>query len=174
QLTVSFLLFAIFESKNIELKPLNYSFGGSYRKLLELLLVLLLILFAIFIAEKYMNANIVTVITCIVFIFTIVWSCYLQKMKEMYEELTAFFNNIISDRSNEIVIFVVSGLFGYVVSDSFFGVYINKLWLYVAQKSMFLTIIMTITLIAILAFLGIHHIVVISIILSSVTYYDLG
>src|SRR5699024_3219573 len=98
QLTVSFLLFAIFESKNIELKPLNYSFGGSYRKLLELLLVLLLILFAIFIAEKYMNANIVTVITCIVFIFTIVWSCYLQKMKEMYEELTAFFNNIISDR----------------------------------------------------------------------------
>src|SRR5699024_1482154 len=98
----------------------------------------------------------------------------LRDITSMVKEMKIFLNYIIPSRSNEIVLFVTAGLFGYVTSDTPFGEYVDNIWINIAGVSMFLTIILTILFVALFSFIGVHQIVTISIILSSVTYYDIG
>src|SRR5699024_5321819 len=112
-------------------------------KLLELLLALLLLIMAIFIIEKHSNINTVIMITCTVLMFTFIWCLYLRDITSMVKEMKIFLNYIIPSRSNEIVLFVTAGLFGYVTSDTPFGEYVDNIWINIAGVSMFLTIILT-------------------------------
>jgi hypothetical protein len=174
QIIVSYFLFLIFEKRRIEISTTYGERKIDSRKLLELFFALLILVLGILIIERYSSGDIVVMITCMVVIFTTIWCLYLNQKKDFKTEAGLFLMTIIPNRANEIVIFISAGFFGYVISETYFGKYIESIWLFVADESVFLVIVFTILGVSIFSFLGIHQIVTISIILSSVNHNVVG
>jgi len=174
QIIISYLLYTFWEDKNIDLKIPTANSDIRGVKVLEFIFVLIFIVCSIFLLEGIFETNIVVLITSIILIYTFIWTVYLRKITEFASHLKQFFRSIIPRSSNEIVLFLSAGFFAIVISHTHFGDFINVYWLRIGEVSIYLLIILTIIVISTISFTGIHHIVTISIILTTVDYNILG
>ena len=174
QLTMSNLLFTLKEARTIQLEPTAIESVEDPKKLYELFAVILLLTGLIFFLEPIVNVNKSVLILLIVAAFALVWSIYLKMAKQFKIGATSFIKTILPRGSNEISLLLTAGFFGVVISKTVVATYINGLWSYLADISVLLFIFLTIILVAVLSFIGIHQIVTISAIIASVSYGQFG
>jgi hypothetical protein len=174
QVFISYFLFTFSESKTIPLPTFQETRNGNSQKLIEILTVLILLTLTIFLSELLSTGDIIIMITITVIICTFLWCIYLRKVQTFKSELILFVRNILPSRANEIVLFLSAGFFGFIVSSTTVGELLNILWIRVAEESILLVIFATMIFISFLSFLGIHQIVTVSIILSSISNEAVG
>lgn len=174
QIVTSYLLYVWREDRKIVFNLSTSDENIKSGKIIEFTVVLALLVCTIFLFEELSDTNIVVLITSVIVFYTLIWSIYLKKIKHLKVQIKHFFHYIIPRSSNEIVLFLSAGFFALVISNTHLGDYINVFWQKLAGISTFLFIIVTIASIALISFSGIHHIVTISIILTSVTHEAFG
>ncbi|MFD1040582.1 hypothetical protein ACFQ3N_19655 [Virgibacillus byunsanensis] len=162
-------LFSLKEARSISIEYSGLRSENGLKKLYELFFILLLLIGVIFYFEPYIDVNVSILIILASVIFSIVWSMYLKKFKRFMHKTQDFRDSIMPKQANEISLFLSAGFFGVVLSTTIFSDYLNIIWIQVAGVSILLLISFTISLVAILSFLGIHQIVIISSILASVS-----
>lgn len=174
QVVTSYLLYMWWEAKCINIKLSENDEYIRKDKIIEFIVALILLVCSIFLFEDLLATNIVVLISSIIILFTLVWSIYLKKVESLIHHMKHFFHNVIPRSSNEIVLFLSAGFFALAISNTNFGTFSNTLWQKIADISMILLIFSTIASIALISLAGIHHIVTISIILTSVDHVASG
>src|SRR5699024_8244175 len=113
-------------------------------------------------------------IALIVFGFAFLWSVYLRTPTSFMTEINAYRKAIFPQKANEINLLLTAGLFGVVLAKTPVSNVINYVWGSLANVSVFVLILATIIIVAILSFLGVHQIVTVSTIIATVSYDALG
>ncbi|MEH7389386.1 hypothetical protein [Bacillus sp. JJ1474] len=174
QLVISNLLFSLRERKTVSWHTQKGKEFINLRKPYELLIVITLLTVSIGLLEFFSSLNIILMVTFTVILFSVIWSAYLKKQKDFLRESKKFLLKIFPDRANEIVLFLTAGFFGSIASTTSVGNNLNILWVSIADYSILLMIFFTIAFVSLFSFLGIHQIVMISIILASVSNEAIG
>lgn len=174
QIIVAYYLFRYVEMRNVKLESHKGEVFVNKRKLFELFAVLLLLTAFIFIFEPYIQLNASVLISLIVLVFAFAWTVYLQFPKYFFKEINEYRKVILPSKANEVNLLLTAGFFGVVLANTPISGYIHNVWVGLANASVFLLIFMTITIIALLSFVGVHQIVTISAVVATVSYDDLG
>lgn len=174
QVLVAYILFTY-----VEVKTMTFDLGSSIgersnRKLLELAAALILITGFIFIFEPLVDLNVSVLISLIVLILSCLWSFYLSEGKAFFKELKEYMGSIFPQKSNEISLLLTAGFFGVVLAETPVASVINVIWGGLASVSVFVLILGTIIIVALLSFVGVHQIVTASTIIATVSYESLG
>lgn len=174
QVTTSNVLFAFREVHTVHLEKFENGEPGNPRRLYELLIVILILIGTIFVLEPAidLNASVLIILTVVIFAFG--WSFYLKMPKYFMKGANSFRQNLLPGGANEIGMMLTAGFFGVVLSKTVISNYINSWWSGFADVSVLFFIFMTIFLIGLLSFLGVHQIVTISSIIASVSHESLG
>jgi TRAP-type C4-dicarboxylate transport system permease large subunit len=167
------MLFLFIDSKKFDFPTIEKSEVKKV-KLVELVVVISILTGAVFLSEHYIDMNMMILVTLTVIIVTVAWAIYLRKVKQFGKEVSRFFQSLLPGRSNEIVLFLTSGFFGSALSYTPAGSYLKSLLIQLSQKSLYLLIFSTILIVAVFAFLGIHQVVTISLIISIISAHELG
>ncbi len=174
QVATSNLLFSFKEIHTIRLAPIENGEVENPGRLYELLIVILILIGTIFIVEPILNVNTSVLIILTVVLFAVGWSFYLKMPKNFLKGANSFRQNLLPGGANEISMMMTAGFFGVVLSKTVISNYIDSWWSGFASISILLFIFLTIFLIGLLSFLGVHQIVTISSIIASVSHQDLG
>lgn len=174
QVLIAFLLFTYFEAKRITFDLVPPEQAYEKRKLLELFAVLILLTGFIFAFEPFISWNVSVLIALIVLLFATIWSVYLNEVKSFFVALRDYRKEIFPSKANEINLLLTAGLFGVVLARTPISGVIQKVWGSLANVSVFVVIIATILIIAMLSFIGVHQIVTVSTIIATVSYDALG
>ncbi|WP_227935337.1 hypothetical protein [Alkalihalobacillus deserti] len=171
-LLVSNLLF-LRDSKHIEWtseeKP-----SINLRKIYELLIIFFLFFLIVFLLDFIFELKMVINVTIGAFILTLLWSLYLKSLKPFLTRLNTYRKNSVYQSANEIVLFLTAGFFGSVISKTTLGEWINSAIVLLGNISILLLIFSIIIFTSLLAMVGIHQIVTISAIATSVVVFDVG
>lgn len=174
QIIIAYYLFRYVEMQHVRLGNDNRTTYVNNKKLYELFAVLLLLTGFIFIFEPIIQLNASVLISLIVLVFAFVWTAYLKLPKYFLKEINAYRKVIFPNKANEVNLLLTAGFFGVVLANTPISGYIQDIWVGLANTSVFLLIFMTITIIALLSFVGVHQIVTISAVVATISYDDLG
>lgn len=174
QVMTAYFLFRWIEMKYIPFDLAHSNVRLNKRKLIELFVVLVSLTGLIFAFEPFVPINVSALIGVIVFIFAFLWCGYLQHPVEFLNEMKEYRKTIFPGKANEINLLLSAGFFGVVVAGTPISAVIQKIWGSLAGMSIFVLIFMTIMIVAILSFIGVHQIVTISTIIATVSYEALG
>ncbi|PAV28309.1 hypothetical protein CIL05_16870 [Virgibacillus profundi] len=174
QLFVGYYLFKFIEMRNIELMIRDSVVNPNYKKMYELFAVLFLLTGFIFALEPFIQLSVSVLITLTVFFFAFLWTVYLRYPGHFFKEVNEYRKIIIPSRANEVNLLLTAGFFGLVLTHTPVSGYIQNVWGGMANISIFLLIVMTISLITLLSFIGVHQIVTISALVATVSYDELG
>lgn len=174
QLLVGYCLFRFMEMRDIELGKGDSVRNPSYKKMYELFAVLFLLTGFIFLLEPFIELNVSVLITLTVFFFAFLWTVYLRYPRHFFKETNKYRKIIMPSRANEVNLLLTAGFFGLVLTHTPVSGYIHNVWGGMANISIFLLIVMTISLITLLSFIGVHQIVTISALAATVSYDELG
>ncbi|RST72048.1 hypothetical protein D4T97_017455 [Siminovitchia acidinfaciens] len=174
QISVAYYLFRYVEMRHIKVKDFESGQYINIKMLYELFAVLLLLTGFIFLFEPFVQLNASVLISIIVLVFAFLWTAYLCFLKHFFKEINEYRKKILPGKANEVNLLLTAGFFGVVLSKTPISNYIHSVWVGLANKSVFLLIIMTITIIAFFSFIGVHQIVTISAIVATVSYDQLA
>lgn len=174
QIMTAFVIFRFVEMRHVKLEPIEKGTVTSRKKLYELFAVLVLLMGFIFIFEPIIPMNASVLISLIVLFFAFLWSVYLKVPNYFMKEINTYRQKVFPDRASEMSLLLAAGFFGVVLSGTAIGHYFNEWWVKLADISIFLLIFLTIVIIALFSFLGVHQIVTISAIVTTVSYDQLG
>ncbi|MEK5443429.1 hypothetical protein [Fredinandcohnia sp. FSL W7-1320] len=168
------IVFSFKEKQSINFGAIESKANIRKKKLYELLFFLLLLSGTIFIleVESAINVSVIIIITAIVYSF--IWGKYLKEFRRFIKEVNLFQKKIIPSQANEVSLFLSAGFFGVVLSKTVISDIFSDLWTQISHLSILLLILFTIALVGLLSFVGIHQIVVITSILSSVSPTNVG
>ncbi|OLO28665.1 hypothetical protein BTR23_17270 [Alkalihalophilus pseudofirmus] len=170
QLVVASLFF-YFESKRIDWS-LEVGSKVKYRKLIELLVIFLLFFILVFSLDVLLNIKMIVIVTISSIIMAFIWSIYLKEFWSFTRNLNVYRKDTILLSANEFIMFITAGFFGAVVAGTSVGEWINSGISTLSNTSVLLMIISIIFVTSLLAFLGVHQIVTISAIATSVSTMD--
>lgn len=174
QVLIAFLLFTYFEANKMTFELEHPGKAHEKKKLFELFAVLILLTGFIFAFEPFVSWNVSVLIALIVLLFATIWSMYLQQVKPFFTALKDYRRDIFPSKANEINLLLTAGFFGVVLARTPISHVIQKIWGSLADVSVFVVIIATILIVALLSFIGVHQIVTISTIIATVSYDALG
>lgn len=174
QIIVAYYLFRYVEMRHVELESSENVSDFNMKKLNELFFVLLLLTGFIFLFEPFIQLNVSVLISVIVFVFAFSWTVYLREPKHFFKEVNEYRKIIFPNKANEVNLLLTAGFFGVVLSNTPISGYIHNVWVWLANTSVFILIFMTITIIALLSFIGVHQIVSISAVVATISYDELG
>jgi len=168
------ILFSIKEKHSINFEAMEPKVNIRTKKLYELLFFLLLLSGTIFFLEAKIAINVSVLIIITAVVYSFIWGKYLREFRRFKKEAILFRKNIMPSQANEVSLFLSAGFFGVVLSKTVISDYFSYLWTQISHLSILLLILFTIALVGVLSFVGIHQIVVITSILSSVSPTNLG
>jgi len=174
QVTIAFILFSYIEKQNIKMEIYKKTKYQNNVKIIELFLVIFLLTGFIFIFEPFTSINISILVSLIVLVFSLLWSIYLNMLTPFFKQVKKYANSILHNRADEVNLLLNAGLFGVILSSTRFSQYINVIWEYLVNISVFFLILGIIIVVAMLAFIGVHQIVTVSTIVATVSFTDLG
>lgn len=138
----------------------NYEVSIKHYKVIELI-VFILILFTL-IAVIIMNYHVstITVVSFASLIFPVIWMLYLGRLPLLYQSFRRnYFNHVLPNLSNEIILFTGAGLLAGSITYSHLGNYIPQvLSILTGNNGLLITIAVLITTMLVSA-LGIHPII---------------
>lgn len=143
-------------------------------KLVKLISVFLLLTVFIFLLENILQKSMILIVSISVIIFSFLWSVIEKSLKPFLKELNQYRKATVLTYSNEIVLFLTAGFFGVSLSMTPVGYFIQKGMRLFAGYSELLLIFLTIMTISIFAMCGVHQIVTVTSIASSVNPVELG
>ncbi|GAB3809063.1 hypothetical protein GCM10028868_38980 [Virgibacillus kimchii] len=173
QILVGYGLFRFIEMKDMAWRA-ERDMGMNYKKLIELFAVLFLLTGFIFVLEPFVELSVSVVITLTVFLFAVLWTAYLGFPKNFFKEANKYRKMIMPSRANEVNLLLTAGFFGLVLTYTPVSAFVQQVWGGMANISIFLLIVLTISFITLLSFVGVHQIVTISTFVATVSYDDLG
>ncbi|MCF6094858.1 hypothetical protein L1765_12900 [Microaerobacter geothermalis] len=173
QLIIGNLLF-IKEAKKIEFPEITESHENNRWKIFELIVAFSILTSIVFFFEYWLQMDMIMIVALSVFIFPFFWSLYLKSFRRFIQSLNYYRKYIVPGTSNEVILFLTAGFFGAVLSNTSIGLLINDGLRYLAETSILLMIILTIILTSLLALFGVHQIVTLISVASSVIASDLG
>ncbi|UAC49733.1 hypothetical protein K6959_08050 [Bacillus aquiflavi] len=144
------------------------------KKVKELAVVFFLLVVIVLSIERFVNTNMSIVITMIVVLITFGWCFFLRKVKEILLQFHQFSMNVLPKRANEVVLFLTAGFFSETLSMTPLGQHVQKLFMFLANKTIILVILFMLIITMLFALAGIHQIVTISAFLSSVNPLEFG
>lgn len=173
QLAVSNALF-LKEAKAMHLPVHAAKRGKISFKLVELIVIFIILTVLVFLLERVLQKSMIIVVSLSALIFPFLWSAYIRTFKVFWQELKVYSRKTVLSGSNEVVLFLTAGFFGVVLSTTSIGDFIHAGMKWIAGHSVLFLIFFTIVIISLLAACGIHQIVTVTSIASSVTAAELG
>lgn len=167
QLLLANLLF-LFEHKSITFSKIERKESEPSWKFLELFIVFFLLTMTVLLLEHIFHISMIVVVSLTVLIFPFFWSIYLRKLKGFIIGVALYKRKNLLATSNEVVLFLTAGFFGIVMSKTSIGFFLNEGVNYLLDISVLLMIFTTIVFTGFLALIGIHQIITVTSLASSV------
>ncbi len=145
------------------------------KKMIGLSLWMLLLLVTIIPLEILLGKKMIVVVAIAAIFQSFFWSLFLGKAKQFMMELKPYFQQRGARVINETVFFLSAGFFAEILNRSFVGTWIANHIVYLTQtSSLFFTILLIMMVIPLLAAAGIHHMIPIIAIASTIPAEALG
>src|SRR5699024_7202211 len=111
-IVIAYMLFKYVESRDQTFNLHYDETGRSYKKLYELIAIIVLLTGLIFALEPFVPWSVIVLISLLVLGFTYFWSVYLQETRAFFQELNVYRKTIFPHKANEINLLLTAGLFG--------------------------------------------------------------
>ena len=145
------------------------------KKMMGLSLWMLLLLVTIIPLEILLGKKMIVIVAVAAIFQSVIWSLFLGKAKQFVVELKPYFQQRGARVINEAVFFLSAGFFAEILNRSFVGAWIADHIVYLTQtSSLFFTILLIMLVIPMLAAAGIHHMIPIVAIASTIPAEALG
>jgi hypothetical protein len=167
QLLLANILF-LFEKNSIAFPKIEHKENKPSWKFLELFIVFTILTMTVLILEHFLPISMIVVVSLTVLIFPLFWSIYLRKLKGFIIGVALYKRRNLLAASNEVVLFLSAGFFGIVMSKTSIGFFLNEGVNYLLDISVLLMIFSTIVFTGLLALIGIHQIITVTSLASSV------
>ncbi|MCM3760838.1 hypothetical protein M3212_08550 [Alkalihalobacillus oceani] len=177
QLVVGNLLFALYYKKwqryrtKEESHPAqgtvpNSNSSACYRrKMLRLVGLLAMLMTVIFLMEYLTRWPMMLLVSLVAILFPVVWSSLKRKWKALIQPFAEYRHNMERSMNNEVVMFISAGVFAKALSDTAFAAAINQWLNLIASESFLLFSVTVVLMILLLTFIGIHTIVVVTVLI---------
>ena len=146
----------------------------NFKKIYELLFIFLVFFIFVFCFDLILPIKMIVVVTVSAITVASLWSLYLKQIRQFTKEINYYRRKTVLLSRNEIVLFITAGFFGSVISQTTVGASINQWISLISNVSILLFICSIILLTCLLALIGIHQIVTISAIATSIVPVDIG
>ncbi|WP_026688586.1 hypothetical protein [Alteribacter aurantiacus] len=144
------------------------------RRIYELIVVFVLFFGAVFLIDRLLGISMIISVTFAAVFVAIIWSMYLRVGTEFVGHVKEYSGKTILLSSNEVVLFTTAGFFGAVIATTEVGTYINRFVLAISESSVFFLILSIIVITALLALGGVHQIVTITALATTVRPLEVG
>ncbi|RNA66222.1 hypothetical protein [Alteribacter keqinensis] len=144
------------------------------RRIYELVIVFVLFFCAVFLIDRLLGISMIISVTFAAVLVAIIWSLYLRVEREFMSNVKEYSGKTILLSSNEVVLFTTAGFFGAVIATTEVGAFINRFVLLVSESSVLLLILSIILITALLALGGVHQIVTITALATTVRPLEVG
>lgn len=184
QLVIGNILFLVFTKNNEAVstnKVMNLNLDGGISslkehqgKVIHLLIILLSLMISILILENITKISMLMLVSIISIVFPTIWLTAYRKWSKAKPYFKEYKQNSVSTLSNEIVMFISAGIFAHSLAGSSFAQSLNVLIYRINEISFLVLLVVIMGFVILLTFLGIHQIVIISILAMQLNPSMLG
>ena len=114
-----------------------------------------------FILDYLLDVNMLTVVSLIALIFPFVWGVFTRVVKSYIHDVVTLVENSFLRLKNELAVFISAGFFGVALSQTQFGTAISAVLFDVSFGSVYLLSFLIVILAIVLAQIGIHPIIIV-------------
>ncbi len=139
------------------------------RKGIELVSVFIGIFLTLTILDSILSLNIVMIVSIVAFIFPIVWSMLIKKVKVFFRSLGDYKNNVLPRLHNEVILFIAAAFFAEMVKLTSVPEKLTALYSLASQWAPIFIILLTIFIVVLPAVFGIHQVLPVSILATSIS-----
>jgi hypothetical protein len=144
------------------------------RKTLRLIVILFFLMGTIFLMESITKWPMMFLVSLMAVTFPLIWSVFNHTWEKLGEHFTEFKQKSVPSLNNEIVLFISAGLFGKALAGTAVEDMITVFLGQVSSISFYLFVVVIMGLINVFAFFGIHQIVVVTVLVTSMNPAALG
>jgi hypothetical protein len=166
--TTSLLAATIDENEEgVELGRIQHKQG------IELIIAFIGLFLALFFLEKWLDYNVLLLISIVAISYSIIWSLLIRKMKEYVFSLKSYFTEVVPNIHTESIMIISATFFSQMVLLTEFPTYLSSLFFTISQLSIILTIF-TIILTCVISSFFIHQVLPISIFATTLSPEIIG
>ncbi|MFC5602482.1 hypothetical protein [Sporosarcina koreensis] len=149
--------------------------NGNRKKMIQLIVIMSIIFALLFIIEKITGQKMTVLVSVIGIVGSVVWLYSLGEKKVIENHMLKYIIYSLPKISNELSLFICAGFFGIVVMNTPFNLIINNFVNEVAYKGSLILLIGIIILLPVsLAFIGVHQIVTVTLLATSISPETIG
>lgn len=180
QLIMGNLLFWLWVKHNKQkihvcVSSVNYEVSNLHkRNIIRLFITLLFLIGIIFVMEAATHWPMMFLVSLISILYPITWCLLKVKIKEFYLHFKNYQESTSNSLNNEVVLFLSSGLFGRAFSGTSFADGIQSIFYNIANVSFLLFSVIIMLTIFIFTILGVHQLVVVTILLTQIIPINVG
>lgn len=163
-----------FMHKTTKTKKNNLRIERShFNNIFKFFLIIFSLIIILITVEYLTGVSMVVLVSVIAIIFPLMWMVSIKKFFEFKREFRIYLMNI-PNMSNEIALFLSSGVFGSVIQRTQISEWINLIFILVFDYSVIFLVILIYLIIVVMGLIGVHPIIVTPIIAQQIDYISLG
>lgn len=173
------VLFLLKQTKKVELSDevqLQVENNNkNRRKIVQLLLIMSAIFCLLFMLEKFTHQKMTTLVSAVGLLGSIIWIYFLKERARLKSLLSNYIFQSLPKIGNEVSLFVSAGFFGIIIMSTPLSQIVNHLVNIIEDKvSLFFLIGLIILLPVVLAFIGVHQIITVTLLATSISPETIG
>jgi hypothetical protein len=145
----------------------------QHKRGVELIIAFIGLFLALFFLEKWLEYNVILLISIVAISYSIIWSLLIRKMKEYVSSLKDYFTEVVPNIHTESIMIISATFFSQMVLLTDFSTYLTTLFFTISQLSLILTIF-TIILTCVISSFFIHQVLPISIFATTLSPEVIG
>ncbi|NEU31400.1 hypothetical protein GN156_11560 [bacterium LRH843] len=146
----------------------------SVNKGREMIIVFAGMFISLFVLDYFLETNIVVLISVVAFVYPVIWSICIKKTKAFFGSLTDYKVNVLSRMHNEAILFIAAAFFAEMIKLTSVSQKLMALFVFVSELTPLLVIFITIFLVVLPTVVGIHQILPVSILGTSIAVSSLS
>lgn len=146
----------------------------SHKKGYELIFAFGGMFVLLFLLERSLHFDLLVLISLIAFLYPIIWSLLIKRGRDFRRSLHDYKNNVLPNVHNESILFISAAFFSKMVQITGFPGVLSNLFLSISRLSLFVTVFLIILIIVAASVIGIHQILPISVLATSLSPTVLG
>lgn len=147
---------------------------SAISNLFKLFLTLFVLIGALLILEYFTIWSMLFLVSITAMLYPLIWGLFSRKWKGLYAHFKSYKENTSLNMNNEIVLFITAGLFGSALTGTTVANQIETFLIGVSGVSFLLFVITVISIVVSLTFIGIHPIVVVTVLATQMNPVELG
>ncbi|MCM3762296.1 hypothetical protein M3212_16100 [Alkalihalobacillus oceani] len=155
-------------SEQVVLHPSEEETDKNKKKILSLFITLLLLMGIVFFMESVTHWPMMFLVCLLSIGYPLIWLIFNDRFKELKKHLKDYQIQTSTSLNNEVVLFLSAGLFGRALSGTSFAAGIQLFFVSISSVSFILFCLTIMGTIVALTFLGVHQIVVVTVLLTQV------